>query len=438
MTTRPTPHTRPAAPAPAPAAGATLDRRTLNRSLLARQSLLRRNAVGAAEAIERLVGMQAQVPQDPYVGLWSRVADFAPDELSDLLSGRAAVRIGLMRWTIHLVTARDCLALRPVMQRVIDQRMLGAFRKALAGLDLDEVVRAARPLLEERPMTTSELGDRLRERWPDRDRLALGAAVGARLPLVQPPPRGLWRTSGAARHVPADTWLDAAALRPESHPDPDPDTKTGTDTDTRTDTAVLRYLAAFGPASAADIAVWSGLTAVRTVLARLADRLVNYRDERGTELYDVPGAPFPGPDVPAPPRFLPQYDNLLLSHDDRSRVFRTDDDRARVVYSGRERRGTYLVDGFVHGIWRLDERRDGATLVVEPFGEWTSAEDRAAVEAEAVHLLAFLTDTGRSRTHHGRSHMTRDQAGALTVDMRTGASTAQGTVETPEPEEDRQ
>jgi hypothetical protein len=271
MTTRPAHRAAPAHDAhpAAPAEGSTLDRRTLNRSLLERQSLLRRSAVTAAEAIEQLVGMQAQVPQDPYVGLWSRVADFAPAELSDLLTGRAAVRVGLMRWTIHLVTARDCLALRPVMQRVIEQRLLGTFRKALAGLDLDEVVRTARPLLEERPMTTSELGDRLRERWPDRDRLALGAAVGARLPLVQPPPRGLWRTSGAARHVPADTWLDAPPLAQVSRP---PSAGTGTESDTTTDTAVLRYLAAFGPASAADVTVWSGLTAARTILDRLSRR----------------------------------------------------------------------------------------------------------------------------------------------------------------------
>jgi hypothetical protein len=139
-------------------------------------------------------------------------------------------------------------------------------------------------------------------------------------------------------------------------------------------------------------------------------------------LSDVPGAPFPDPGVPAPPRFLPQYDNLLLSHDDRSRVFRSDDDRARVLHSGRERRGTYLVDGFVHGTWRVDERRDGATLAVEPYGAWESAADRAAVEAEAARLLAFLTDGGGHPSPR-----------TLTVDMRTGAPTAQGTVETPGP-----
>ncbi|HEY3478315.1 MAG TPA: crosslink repair DNA glycosylase YcaQ family protein, partial [Streptomyces sp.] len=167
---------------------------------------------------------------------------------------------------------------------------------------------------------------------------------------------------------------------------------------------------------------------VRTILDRLADRLVSYRDERGTVLYDVPGAPFPDPGVPAPPRFLPQYDNLLLSHDDRSRVFRSDDDRARVLYSGRERRGTYLVDGFVHGTWRVDERRDGATLAVEPYGGWESAADRAAVEAEATRLLAFLTGGGGDP-----SRDRRDPSRTLTVDMRTGAPTAQGTVETPGP-----
>lgn len=391
-----------------PREGSILDRRTLNRSLLARQLLLEHAAIGTAEAIEHLVGLQAQVPQDPYTGLWSRVAGFVPGDLSGLLARREAVRIGLMRWTIHLVTARDCLALRPLMQQVIEQRLTGNFRRQLAGLDLDEVAGAARPLLDEEPMTTSRLGDRLRERWPDRDRLALGAAVAARLPLVQPPPRGLWRASGAARHLPAATWLAGYPAVPAA----------------TAEDAVLRYLAAFGPASAADIAVWSGLTGARAVLDRLRPRLVPYRDERGTELFDVPGGPFPDPETPAPPRFLPQYDNALLSHDDRSRVFRSDGDRARVLYSGRERRGTYLVDGFVHGTWRIDESRDRATLTVEPYEPFDgrgAEEDRAGVVAEAARLLRFLTDAPSGAP-----------VGTEKVRGRTGAPAAQGTAGAPE------
>ncbi|HEY5833799.1 winged helix DNA-binding domain-containing protein [Streptomyces sp.] len=413
-----------------PREGAVLDRRTLNRSLLRRQFLLRRAEVTAAEAIEHLVGLQAQVPQDPYTGLWSRVAGFAPGELSGLLARREAVRIGLMRWTIHLVTTRDCLALRPVMQQAIEQRLRGNFRQALAGLDLDDVARAARPLLDEEPMTTSRLGERLRERWPDRDRLALGVAAAARLPLVQPPPRGLWRTPGAARHVPAASWLadhpEAARLGDRPAPAAADDATDAADAaDAAAEkaaaaqgAAVHRYLTAFGPASAADIAVWSGLTGVRTIIGRLRGRLVSYRDERGTELYDVPGAPFPDPDVPAPPRFLPQYDNALLSHDDRARVFRTDEDRARVLYSGRERRGTYLVDGFLHGTWRFDERRDRATLTVEPYEPFRRArghDEAGEVEEEAARLLRFLAEAPAGEP------------------ARTGAPTVLGTVGAPEP-----
>ncbi|MFF7215607.1 winged helix DNA-binding domain-containing protein [Streptomyces sp. NPDC008238] len=361
--------------------GTVLDRRTLNRSLLARQSLLGRERTGVAETVERLVGLQAQEPQDPYVALWSRIEDFAPRELSALLEDRRAVRMSLLRWTVHLVTARDCMALRPVVQDVIERRLLGQFRRQLAGLDLAEVAAAGRALLAAGPLPASRLGDALRERWPDRERLPLSLAVTARVPTVQPPPRGLWRTSGAALQTPADRWLGR-----------DFDLADGA----APDAAVLRYLAAFGPASPRDVAVWSGLTGLGAVVDRLRPRLRVYRDEKGTTLYDVPGAPFPDPGTPAPPRFLPQYDNIALSHADRARIMPRDPGTDLPLPGSGSNRGFFLHDGFVHGLWRIQAARDAAVLHVRPCAP-LGARAREAVAAEGGRLLAFAVPEAAAR-----------------------------------------
>ncbi|MFD3454150.1 winged helix DNA-binding domain-containing protein [Streptomyces sp. NPDC058691] len=365
--------------------GAVLDRRTLNRSLLARQFLLRRADVSAEQVVGHLVGLQAQEPQDPYVALWSRIADFAPGELSGMLADRRAVRMSLLRWTVHLVTAEDCMTLRPVVQDVLERRLLGQFRRQLAGLDLAEVAEAGRALLAAGPLSASRLGDGLRERWPERERLPLSLAVTARVPTVQPPPRGLWRTSGAALQTPAEQWLGRAFdFAGDAAPD-------------RT---VLRCLAAFGPAAVKDVAVWSGLTGVRAVVDRLRPRLRVYRDESGAELYDVPGAPFPDPATPAPPRFLPQYDNIALSHADRSRIMPHAPSPGAppvpALPGSGSNRGFFLHDGFVHGLWRIESSRGAAVLHVLPYAPLPRAA-RDPLAAEGEHLLAFAAPgtTGR-------------------------------------------
>jgi hypothetical protein len=181
--------------------GDVLNRRALNRALLERQLMLRRSNLSAAEAIEHLVGMQAQVPTTPYLGLWTRLEGFRPAELSELIETRAAVRIALQRSTIHLVTARDCLAIRPVVQPVLD-----AFPKRLSGLDATGLAAAGRALVEEQPRTFAELGALLAADW-DREPADLASAVRALVPLVQVPPRGLWRRSGQARHTSTEAWL---------------------------------------------------------------------------------------------------------------------------------------------------------------------------------------------------------------------------------------
>jgi Winged helix DNA-binding domain len=357
-----------------PPPGAVLDRRQLNRSLLARQLLLERVERPAIDVIEHLVGMQAQVPTDPYTALWSRIDGFKPMELSDLIADRQAVRaVAMMRTTIHLVSARDAIGIRPLMQPVLERAFrYSPFARQLDGADVTDVVAAGLEVLAEGPQVATELGRRLQERWPDADANSMGYAVRYLVPLLQPPPRGLWGRGGLAKIETIERWLG----RPlEAMP---------------IDDVVVRYLGAFGPATAKDVQVWSWLTGMREILERLRSRLVTYRDESGRELFDVPGAPFPDPDMPAPVRFLPEYDNIALSHDDRTRVI------DRKLTEDIWMRGSIIVDGFVRGTWRIDTKRGESVLRIGLFDQ-VSASERVDVEAEAHELAAFLAPDARTR-----------------------------------------
>lgn len=352
-----------------------LTRRELNRSLLARQMLLRRVELPAIDVVERLVGMQAQVPTDPYTALWSRIEGFKAEELSELIAERRAVRaVGLMRTTIHLVSARDALTIRSLMQPVLDKAwQYSPFSRTLAGADVSEVVAAGLELLAERTNVATELGKRLQERWPEADANSMGYAIRFLVPVLQPPPRGLWGKGGLAFVETIERWLG----RPL---DPSPSV----------DDIVVRYLAAFGPATTKDVQVWSWLTGMREVLERLRPRLRTFRDEKGRELFDVPDAPYPDPDAPAPVRFLPEYDNIALSHDDRTRVI------DRKFTEDIWMRGSILVDGFIRGTWRIDTKRGESILQIGLFDSLTSS-DRADVATEAELLAGFLVPDARTR-----------------------------------------
>jgi Winged helix DNA-binding domain len=349
-----------------------LGRRALNRALLERQLLLRRAQMAVPRAVEHLVGLQAQEPPDPYVALWSRLEGFRPEALAKLIATRRAVRTTLMRGTIHLVTARDCLAVWPVMRPFLERTFRGhPWGRNLAAVDIDKVLDAGRELVEAKPMTNAELRSLLRERWPDRDPASLAAAVRYLLPMVQVPPRGIWGASGRPTVTTAEHWL-GRPLR----------------TNTTADKLILRYLAAFGPAMVADMRMWSGLAGLRDVTDRLRPRLRTFRDENGRELFDVPDAPLPDPDTPALPSFLPTYDNVLLSHDDRSRIISEDDRRRLIAGSYEGNFGSVLIDGFVGGRWKVSRQRSAATLLITPLKRLAKGE-RAAVTEEGVRLLAF-------------------------------------------------
>ena len=345
-----------------------LSRQALNRATLARQLLLRRAELPVLDAVGHLVGLQAQVPHNPYTALWSRLASFRPEVLSEVFERREVVRIGVMRGTIHLVTDEDCLLLRPLMQPVFEGQLWRHrdHSPALRELDLEPIVELGRTVLAERPRNGTELRAIFAERFPGLDPAALHYACQMRLPLVQPPPRGLWGRSARVTWTTAEAWLGRP---PAAEPS--------------LDDVVLRYLGAFGPATVADAATWSRLTGLREVVERLRPRLETSRDERGRELFDLPGAPRPDPDTPAPPRFLPEYDNVLLSHADRGR-FVDDSVRAALAVAWELGWGGVLHDGFLRAVWRAGEHG----LVVRHAALPKRAQ--ATVAAEGRRLLRFL------------------------------------------------
>jgi hypothetical protein len=347
----------------------TLNATALNRATLARQLLLSRSTITALAALEHLVGMQAQAPHAPYVGLWARLVGFRADELANLILERKAVRAPLMRATVHLVSASDALYLRPLTQVVLGRSFAGQqFSRDLADIAVNDVLEAGRELLSERPRTRAELGRLLAVTWPGIDPHSLAYAVSYLVPTVQVPPRGIWRHSGPGALAPMELWLG----RP-------------LETDPSLDNLVLRYLAAYGPAGVNDVQRWSGLTRLSEVTEHLRSQLVNFRDDTGRELFDLPDAPRPDPDTPAPPRFLPAYDNVLLSHANRTRLI--PDGRSVPLPAGTGgNTGTLLVDGWFAGTWKINVENVTATLHVNPFAGVTEREE---IAEEGKRLLAF-------------------------------------------------
>ncbi len=341
--------------------------RELNRALLERQLLLRRTDRPVAGTVEHLLGLQAQAPLPPYLGLWSRLRGFDPDELGRMLTEREVVRLTLMRGTVHLVTPRDAALLRPLVQVAIERGHNGAFGRRMGGARPEELAAVVRELLDAGPLTARELANELVARGIGGDVEAIGNAVRAYVPLVQLPPRGVWGKGGRARYATLEAWAGVELAA-----------------DPSIDDVVLRYLGAFGPATVMDAQNWSGLTRLAAVFERLRDRLVVFADEQGRELFDLPDAPRPGGDVAAPVRLLGEYDNVLLGHADRSRLIPAGFPWEAMLAHGRYV-NNLLVDGMLRATWWLEPE----TLAIRPFGALTAGE-REEVESEARAVVTFL------------------------------------------------
>jgi hypothetical protein len=356
-----------------PSSAEPITNRQLNRATLERQLLLQRQSMPAVAAVAKLVGLQAQNPLDPYLALWSRLEGFDPHALGRLVSDRSLVRITVMRGTIHLLTADDALWLRPLTQPVLTAELARhrEFAPALIGVDLEPIMAVARQLLSDQPLSGPRLRAALAERFPQLDSAALAYACRCLLPLVQAPPRGVWGQTRQVEVITLDAWVGKTL-----HPAP-----------SRTE-MLLRYLAAFGPASVADIANWSRLTGWRSFVERARPQLAAFRNERGTELFDLPDAPRPSSDTPAPVRFLPEYDNLLLGHADRSRFSAGGEG---FVGAARTIKGTVLIDGTVQAIWRFErDAKKRRSLAIEHLPLATRL--RAEVMNEAIAVGRFWSE----------------------------------------------
>jgi DNA glycosylase AlkZ-like len=343
----------------------------LNRATLARQLLLERHALHPTEAVGRLAGMQAQEPGPPYLGLWSRIEGFDAAQLTEAIEEREVVRAALMRGTLHLMPAKDFARLRSAIAPAVGNGMLRVLGKRAAHIDVEELIAEGRSLFDESDaLSAKAMRDTLAERHPEADVRALAAVVRTQLPLVRVPDGGRWGFTPKAPFTDAERWLGKPLRK-------SPDRKE----------LVRRYLAAFGPASVRDAEAWSGVTG----LGDAFDGLDTFADEKGRELFDLPDAPRPSGDTAAPVRLLPEFDNLLLAHADRSRVI-ADRHRDSLTTKNLRVRATVLVDGVVAAFWRMEKK---ATLVVEPLRKLKSAETKA-IGAEASELVAFAEPRAKS------------------------------------------
>ena len=365
--------------APRSPAGGVLTKRQLNRALLARQMLLERQKVTPLAVIEQLVGMQAQVPRPPFGGLWTRLRRFEREDLLRLVREKKVVRATAMRGTIHLLTVADYLMLRPALAAALVAGAKSVVGKRIPGVDVEILYSQGRMFFGKSPGPFEDFRTVLEREHPGLDIRALAYMVRIGIPLVMMPADHIWGFPANAGFALAEKWL-GQKIPADSPP---------------LDKIVLRYRAAFGPATPADAQAWSGLRALREIFERLRPELVTFRDERKRELFDLPDAPRPDEDTAAPVRFLPEYDNVLLAHADRTRIV-SDADRKRLVTTNLIVIGSFLVDGFVAGSWKVAEKNKDVALTLTAFGK-LARKHLAALEAEGESMLEFYFPEAKSR-----------------------------------------
>lgn len=353
--------------------GQALNRRTLNRTYLHRQHLLAPAPMTPQQMTTHLVGLQAQLNNPPYIGLWARLAAFERDQLTELIRQKAIVRVAAWRSTLHLLTADDYLNLRVAFEPALIKGLNSFFGARARALDVPAVVDYARQVYADAPRTQAEIRALLLEAFPHNDPDALAYCARTFLPLVQVFPGGTWGKGGSPAYAAAEAHLGRQA-------NPGYDILP----------AFRRYLAAFGPASIMDFQFWSGMAKLKGAIEARRGEFVLYRDENGVELYDLPGAPIIDEAAPAPIRLVPEYDNVIIAHSDRARII-ADADYGKIFLSAARVLPTLLIDGFVAGAWRFERLKKRLNLTIAPFAPLDAAT-RAAVEAEALRTLAFIAN----------------------------------------------
>ena len=345
----------------------------LNRATLARQMLLARERVTVDAALERLVALQAQLPRPPYIGLWTRLATFRREDLTRLIAARRVVRAPSLRGTLHLMRSADYLAFQPTLEPALVESAFRLMRGRVQGIDLEAVKSEARAFFADGPRDFEALREALGKRRSTADVRAMAYLARMSVPLAQTPSEAAWGYASAPLFALAEAWIGAPVAR-------------------KADPAALvtRYLAAFGPGGATDVSTWSGLSpaTVRDALESLRPKLAVVADERKREVFDLADAPRPDATAEAPVRFLPEFDNLLLSHADRRR-FVADAHRRAVFLPGLRVAATFLVDGFVAGTWSVARKGAEAALDVVPFAA-LGRPVREALEREGEALLHFV------------------------------------------------
>lgn len=345
--------------------------RELNRATLTRQNLLERQTISASDVIRQSIGIQAQRASSPYIALWSRLADFQRGRLSQPIETRQIVKATSLRATLHLLTRADYLHYHGAIQPALNKGRDSVLKQRDADFDEGRILKLARDFIGEQPRTFAEISAMLSDAYPDVDLGAMRYTVRTQLALVQVPIATGWSYSGKPQFALAEQWLESDIPKTVNHND-----------------MILRYLGGFGPASVADFQRFTGLKGQNEYFQALGSKLVMYQDEVGRDLYDLPYMPLPSGDTPAPIRFLPEFDNVLLAHDKRTRIL-DDAYRAKVYLSGLRVRATVLVDGFVRGGWEIDKKRGTATLSIELFAPITASE-RETMRKQADSLARFI------------------------------------------------
>jgi len=343
----------------------------LNRIYLARQMLTQRAEVLVVDAIERLVAMQSQIPNPPYIGLWTRLKNFRRDDLTQLMEQRQIVRCPLLRSTIHLISKDDHHRFHRVIEPALIKGLRSFHGRNIDGMTIPPLVEASIPFMDEKPRSMGELSDFLLTLEPERDREALNYTIRTYLPLVQVPPGGTWGVGSRASYTTAKNWL-------------------GTGEPADMSALFLRYLAGYGPASIKDFQTWTGMTKLSEAVEAVKSQLQVFVDENGVQLYDLPDMPHPSAEIPVPMRFIPEYDNLLIAHADRTRIL-PEEHRKKVFLTAGRVLNTFLVDGFVAGVWKIETKKQQAKLVITPF-VMLSIDQQEAIITEGERLISFVAD----------------------------------------------